>query len=297
MDGLRELSQGWLGTPGTAADAQTLKYEKHRKIVSLLDGRKARTLKNGALCFLPGDRMPAATAGEGPFAAAKSFTKRFPRFYTLLRRTFSPVCFSHEYRKELNGFFQRHGNGDAVVNLGSGPGSFMHRADLINVDIFAFEGVDLVADAGDIPVRDGAVDAMLNISFLEHAESMHQVVSEMHRVLKPGGEILATIDFMYPFHSAPSDYQRLTLMGLERLFSDFKDTKTGVVAGPTSSMLLMLREWMATLLCFGSRRLYDLLYTCIAVLTFPVKYLDLLLCHYPFARISASCYYIRARKE
>jgi hypothetical protein len=58
----------------------------------------------------------------------------------------------------------------------------------------------------------------------------------------------------------------------------------------------MFKEWAATLLSFGSRSVYDVLFTIISVGTFPLKYVDALLCRLPTAEIAASSYYVLVRK-
>jgi hypothetical protein len=61
-------------------------------------------------------------------------------------------------------------------------------------------------------------------------------------------------------------------------------------------MLLMFKEWLATLLSFGNRNVYDVLFVTISVATFPVKYMDALLCRYATAEVAASSYYVHVRQ-
>ena len=42
-----------------------------------------------------------------------------------------------------------------------------------------------------------------------------KVVSEMLRVLKPGGELYCSIPFIFGFHASPHDYQRYTVEGFK----------------------------------------------------------------------------------
>jgi len=57
-----------------------------------------------------------------------------------------------------------------------------------NLDIQALEGVDIVADAKDIPLEDETCSEVNSYGFIEHIEpeDTAQVMSEMYRVLKPG---------------------------------------------------------------------------------------------------------------
>lgn len=270
--------------------------DKQDKIKKILSREPLREEPNGALVFLDGDVTPRKTAGKGPFAAAKNFCKRYGKLYGFLRGIFSPLCRCPLFRERLAGLLGRYGRDATVLNLGCGPAKFQGRGDIINVDIFAFDETDLVADVKDLPVADGSIDMLLGLSFLEHVSRPEEFVAEIERVLKPGGEAFLTCDFMYPFHAAPYDFQRLTREGLNLLFENFSEVETGTASGPTGSLLLMFKEWLATLLSFGGRTAYDVLYVLISIVTFPFKYLDLLLCRYPTAEIAASSYYVLVKK-
>lgn len=271
--------------------------QKQDKIQGILGREPLSRDPNGALIFLEGDRKPSKTAGKGAFASAKNYCKRYGKLYGFLRGIFSPLYRCSGYRKALGGVLSRHGGDTAILNLGCGPAKFQGRDDIINVDIFSFDETDLVADVKDLPVLDGSVDMLLGLSFLEHVDKPAEFVAEIERVLKPGGEAFLTCDFMYPFHAAPYDFQRLTREGLAILFERFAEVETGIASGPTGSLLLMFKEWLATLASFGNRTVYDAVYVAVSIVTFPFKYLDILLCRYPTAEIAASSYYVRVRKK
>jgi SAM-dependent methyltransferase len=42
-------------------------------------------------------------------------------------------------------------------------------------------------------------------------------MAEFHRVLKPGGHVIASVPFLQPEHKVPTDFQRYTRDGLVRL--------------------------------------------------------------------------------
>lgn len=73
------------------------------------------------------------------------------------------------------------------------------------------------AMADQVPIRSECVDSVLCTEVLEHVERMENAVSEMFRVLRPGGEALITVPFLYPTHEAPYDFQRLTHIGLRAI--------------------------------------------------------------------------------
>lgn len=75
---------------------------------------------------------------------------------------------------------------------------------------------DVFADAAKLPLSDESVDTVILLEVLEHLRQPISALSEIHRVLRPGGRLLLTMPFLYPIHDAPHDFQRLTGYGLER---------------------------------------------------------------------------------
>jgi SAM-dependent methyltransferase len=60
---------------------------------------------------------------------------------------------------------------------------------------------------------------------LEHAVDPVTLIAEMHRVLKPGGVLFATIPFAARVHHAPYDFHRFTRFRLSQLFASFADVQ------------------------------------------------------------------------
>jgi SAM-dependent methyltransferase len=83
-----------------------------------------------------------------------------------------------------------------------------------HAEIMAFDG-------RTIPLADASVDHVLCTEVLEHAEDPVALVAEMHRVLRSGGTLLATVPFSARVHHAPHDYHRFTRYRLATLFSAF----------------------------------------------------------------------------
>lgn len=75
---------------------------------------------------------------------------------------------------------------------------------------------DIFADASRLPLHDASIDTVILLEVLEHLRHPAQVLSEIARVLRPGGHLLLTMPFLYPVHDAPHDYQRYTCHGLAR---------------------------------------------------------------------------------
>ena len=90
---------------------------------------------------------------------------------------------------------------------------------IVTANIDASYGADIVFDAEEVwPIEDNVYDAVLCINLLEHTYKYQTVLSEAHRVLKPGGRVVSVTPFMFNVHGSPSDYFRYTRSALERMF-------------------------------------------------------------------------------
>lgn len=103
---------------------------------------------------------------------------------------------------------------------------------------------NIFADASRLPLPDASIDTVLLLEVLEHLHQPGHALSEIARVLRPGGCLLLTVPFLYPVHDAPHDYQRYTCHGLMRdmeaigLVSDKPAANLGSIE--TSGLLLNL---------------------------------------------------------
>lgn len=269
---------------------------KAKKLDRILRKDKSFNIQNGALCFLPGDRLPEDTAGDTFLGKIQNFFKQYGSLYYSLVKIFSPFISSQSYQKTVKGLLKKYGEEHVIINLGSGPNYFEGRKDIINVDIFAFDETDIVADALDLPIENGSADFIINIVLLEHVANPGSVVEEMKRILRPGGEFLCAVPFNFPFHAAPHDYYRWTREGLKELLAPFDEVEVDICVGPTSGMLWVVLEWLSIAFSFGSRTLHDVLLMALMLITFPVKLLDLVLVRFACAENIASVFYAVGRK-
>jgi SAM-dependent methyltransferase len=230
-------------------------------------------------------------AGEttDSFDRLKLAFKKFPRFYYFLIHVVSPVCSD---RRPLKRFLESAEG--VVLNIGSG--NSLRQSGVVNVDMMDYENVDIVCDIHHLPFKDNSIDAVMSMAVLEHVRDPAGVLKEVHRVLKPGGRVFSVIPFMQPFHASPHDYQRYTLPGIEYLHRDFDIVESGVFSGPVSGALWAVQEALASVFSFGSVKLRNLLTIGVMLLTWPVKFLDLLAMRLPTAKNVASTFYFHGTK-
>jgi len=250
-------------------------------------------VKNGIPTFISEEFEKYMTQQRsGLLNKFKTALRHFPLAYIWLAKIFGPVCFTGlSARKFLRRFDQSH----IVVNLGAG----VHRygKSIINVDIFPYVGVDIVADALATPFPTNSIDGLVCEYLLEHVPDPSRIIQEILRVLKPGGFAYIAIPFMYPFHDSPNDYYRWSEEGLRQLCRNAKVVQHGIRCGPTSALVAQITTWLAIVFSFGSKTLYSAFSILFLLLTFPFKYFDLILQFFPTSSYGAACCYIVICKQ
>ncbi len=126
-------------------------------------------------------------------------------------------------REKLNLFLAKYATKDRVLDIGSGGSSYdRYFPNRVSVDIDPLRKPDIVADAHNLPFKDGEFEFVLCTEVLEHLKDPKRAISEMNRVLNRGGMLVLTTRFVYPVHDAPNDYWRFTKYGLRELFKDWE---------------------------------------------------------------------------
>lgn len=222
----------------------------------------------------------------------KNRLKKFTTFYTWLINVISPVFIDNNQTKFLSSYVTKN---KLCLNIGSGNSSISD--DVYNIDIFAYDNVDIVCDISDLPFKDNSIDVILNIAVLEHVPNPKKVIDEIYRVLKHGGVIFTAFPFIQGFHASPYDFTRVTEEGIKVLHKDFESIEVKPFSGPTSGMLWIFQEWVAILFSFGSKKLHMLIYLVMLVITFPIKFLDYFLIHHPMASNIASGFIYIGKKK
>ena len=201
---------------------------------------------------------------------------------------------SPKWDKKVSVLIEELGSGALVLDLGSG--SRRRAGHIINLEIEPVPNVNIVGDGHQLPFKDEVFDAVILEAVLEHVREPKMVVSEVHRILRPGGRIYAGVPFIQGYHASPRDYQRYTVQGLENLLSNFQKVESGTCVGATSALHWIFKEYIGILFSFGSVWLYKGISLIVGWLTFPLVYLDTILTYNKNAHAIASAVFFIGRK-
>ena len=159
----------------------------------------------------------------------------------------------------------------------------------VNIDLFALPGLDVVADAEQLPFRCSTFQRVECDAVLEHVERPDRVMREIERVLAPGGFAHIVTPFCHPFHEYPRDFRRFTQDGLKQLAGSLEVVGQGWRTGPTATLLIFILEYVKAWLPWRPARVVA--HGVLGWLLFPLRYLDLFLLRSPRSgQIGNHCY-------
>lgn len=126
--------------------------------------------------------------------------------------------------KEYGRLIPRHARGD-LLDLGCGqvPLYSAYVSHVQSVTCVDWPGsphdvshADILCDVNEpLPIESDSFDTVVCSDVLEHLHSPTVALSEMSRVLRPGGKILLSVPFLYGLHEQPHDYHRYTRFAIQ----------------------------------------------------------------------------------
>lgn len=190
-----------------------------------------------------------------------------------------------------------------VLVIGSGSQRTQLRAalsrfpqiEIVCCDVDVGADVDFYCDAHELPLVDRSMQGAVAMAVIEHVLDPSGVVAEMRRTLVEGGVVCSTIPFMQQVHEGRYDFTRFTLSGHRRLFHDFRELGSGMVAGPGTVLAWSLEHIALSLVGRGALRMPV---KAIARCLFSwIKFFDYLVRDRPEAMDAASCTYFVGRLD
>jgi SAM-dependent methyltransferase len=167
--------------------------------------------------------------------------------------------------------------------------------ELVELDVAFGPRCTLISDAHDIPFQDSTFDAVIVQAVLEHVLDPYRVVSEIHRVLKKDGVVLAETPFMQQVHGGADDFTRFTALGHRRLFRAFEEVESGVAFGPGTGLMWSYEYFLMSF--SPSPFVRKVLRAFARLTTFWLPWFDFVLVNTRGSLDAASAYYFIGRKS
>lgn len=134
------------------------------------------------------------------------------------------------------------------MDLGCGFQNVIYHNCLL-VEVYKSETADIIIEPNKmLPFNNDSFDGVSCAAVLEHVRRPWEVVSEIYRVLKPGGRVYIDWPFLQPFHGYPSHYYNATSAGLTAMFEDARFKEMRVFRhpgqGPDATVNWILRWFL-----------------------------------------------------
>jgi len=101
----------------------------------------------------------------------------------------------------------------------------------VSVDLYDTSPIiDFHYDVHDMPFASETFEFIACNAVLEHLENPMKAIAELHRVLRPGGEIWVEVPMSQPYHPSPNDYWRVSPKGILIWMQAFSELSSGLVS-------------------------------------------------------------------
>lgn len=179
-----------------------------------------------------------------------------------------------------------------ILDVGCGNGPYWNLNSSLE-----WHGIDIVETvcttsvvqpSESFPFTENSFDFVICTQVLEHVKNPDFLISQIYFVLKPGGELLLNVPFLYPLHGLPNDYQRFTPIKIKEILHDFEIEELRLIGGIGSSISTLYnnfwRDWGES--SFARRIIYVVCWPLFLLSNFAFNVLGLL-----FDRIDSTSRY------
>jgi ubiquinone/menaquinone biosynthesis C-methylase UbiE len=121
------------------------------------------------------------------------------------------------FQNIMKNFSKKVGHIPFLIDVGCGQAPFLYKFSYNQKVLIDIEkGIDdidfLCCDVQALAIKDGCADMVLLNEVLEHVEDEKKALSEIYRVLRPGGFFVISVPFLFGIHEKV-DYRRWTEQG------------------------------------------------------------------------------------
>lgn len=149
---------------------------------------------------------------------------------------------ANHYDPELATFIDRD-SGALLLDLGAGL-RHEYRTHVVNVDIDLYASTDVVAFGEDLPFADATFDGAVCLAVLQHVADPLSVASELVRVVRPGGTIVADWAFTQPVNGYPYHHFNATPDGAAGAFRRLPAVQTASATVPLHFHPVFALPWL-----------------------------------------------------
>ena len=152
-----------------------------------------------------------------------------------------------------------------VVDVGCGQMKYQEileqstkMKEYVGVDFYESVGVKIVADLNkELPIESNQFDTAICVSVIEHLLEPQTALNETYRILKPGGYLLLSTPWIFPFHARPNDYFRYSRKALNYMLekAGFKIVENFPTGGKFRIVSIFIAFWTP----FAGRRTHRVL--------------------------------------
>jgi SAM-dependent methyltransferase len=136
-----------------------------------------------------------------------------------------------------------------VLDVGCGEKPYKiwlkHVSEHVGLDVNPESQADVRIRPGERwPFEDASFDAVLCTEVLQYIANLKNTLSEIDRVLKPGGQLVVTVPFVYNMHGVVHDFWRFSVHGVRELFADrYAIAEVKALGGIGSTVGTLLLNW------------------------------------------------------